>query len=221
MFLATRKHFSDLMTRYGHLIYAINLMKMKEKIPRESLLSKEYQTSMTFINKEDFPEDNQIHYIEIDMKYNLRLDKKLFVNKMKTIAYFALQNTGVFMCMNPSTSSHEQFIEFQNGVIRANCVDCLDRTNSFQQLMGETALAIQLNRLIKQNVSFDSLDLPDKILDEYSKLYEEMGDLISIQYGSSLAHKQKIQKSTESRFEFLIAITRHVNNNWNDYDRQR
>ncbi len=209
------------MTRYGHLIYAINLMKMKEKIPRESLLSKEYQTSMTFINKEDFPEDNQIHYIEIDMKYNLRLDKKLFVNKMKTIAYFALQNTGVFMCMNPSTSSHEQFIEFQNGVIRANCVDCLDRTNSFQQLMGETALAIQLNRLIKQNVSFDSLDLPDKILDEYSKLYEEMGDLISIQYGSSLAHKQKIQKSTESRFEFLIAITRHVNNNWNDYDRQR
>ncbi len=155
------------------------------------------------------------------MKYNLRLDKKLFINKMKTIAYFALQNTGVFMCMNPSTSSHEQFIEFQNGVIRANCVDCLDRTNSFQQLMGETALAIQLNRLVKQNVSFESLDLPDKILDEYSKLYEEMGDLISIQYGSSLAHKQKIQKSTESRFEFLIAITRHVNNNWNDYDRQR
>ena len=88
------------------------------------------------------------------MKYNLRLDKKLFVNKMKTIAYFAIQNTGVFMCMNPSTSSHEQFIEFQNGVIRANCVDCLDRTNSFQQLMGETALAIQLNRLIRQNVTF-------------------------------------------------------------------
>lgn len=47
-----------------------------------------------------------------------------------------------------------------------------------------------------------------------------MGDLISIQYGSSLAHKQKIQKSTESRFEFLIAITRHVNNNLNDYERQ-
>jgi hypothetical protein len=70
-------------------------------------------------------------------------------------------------------------------------------------------------------VTFESLDLPDRILDEYSKLYEEMGDLISIQYGSSLAHKQKIQKSTESRFEFLIAITRHVNNNWNDYDRQR
>jgi hypothetical protein len=88
------------------------------------------------------------------MKYHLRLNKKLFVNKMKTIAYFALQNTGLFICMNHSTSSHEQFVEMQNGIIRANCVDCLDRTNSFQQLVGETALAIQLNRLIKQNINF-------------------------------------------------------------------
>lgn len=47
-----------------------------------------------------------------------------------------------------------------------------------------------------------------------------MGDLISIQYGSSLAHKQKIQKSTESRFELLVALKRHVNNNFKDYDRQ-
>lgn len=30
----------------------------------------------------------------------------------------------------------------------------------------------------------------------YSQLYERMGDLISIQYGSSYAHKQKIQKTT-------------------------
>lgn len=83
------------------------------------------------------------------MKYHLRLDKKMFVNKMKTIAYYAIMNTGIFMCMNHSTSSNEQFVEFQNGIIRGNCVDCLDRTNSFQQLMGETALSIQLLRLIK------------------------------------------------------------------------
>ena len=70
------------------------------------------------------------------MKYHLRLDKKMFVNKMKTIAYYGILNTGIFMCINPSNTSHEQFIEIQNGIIRANCVDCLDRTNSFQQLVG-------------------------------------------------------------------------------------
>ena len=57
-------------------------------------------------------------------------------------------------------------------------------------------------------------------MEAYSALYEEMGDLISIQYGSSLAHKQKIQKTTESRFEFLTSITRHVNNNLRDDNRQ-
>jgi hypothetical protein len=47
-----------------------------------------------------------------------------------------------------------------------------------------------------------------------------MGDLISVQYGSSLAHKQKIQKTTESRNEFWTSIKRHFNNNLKDYDRQ-
>lgn len=70
------------------------------------------------------------------MKHHLRIDKKMFVNKIKTFAYFAILRMGVFLCMNHSTSSHEQFVELQNGVIRANCVDCLDRTNSFQQLVG-------------------------------------------------------------------------------------
>ena len=47
-----------------------------------------------------------------------------------------------------------------------------------------------------------------------------MGDLISIQYGSSLAHKQKIQKTSESRFEFFTSIQRHFNNNFKDENRQ-
>jgi hypothetical protein len=53
MFLATRKHFYDLTSRYGELIYTINLMKAKEKSPRESLLSTEYRTAISFINKQD------------------------------------------------------------------------------------------------------------------------------------------------------------------------
>jgi len=82
------------------------------------------------------------------MKFELKRDKKAFVQQIKTFAYYAVQRTGMFVCTNPSTSSHQQLIEFQNGVIRANCVDCLDRTNSFQQLVGEAILVIQLNRLI-------------------------------------------------------------------------
>jgi hypothetical protein len=98
------------------------------------------------------------------MKFELKRDKKAFVQQIKTLAFFALQRTGFFLCVNPSTSSHQQLLEFQNGIIRANCVDCLDRTNSFQQLVGETALAIQLHRLIGEETRLEQLELEDKYL---------------------------------------------------------
>ena len=148
MCVATRKHFHDLICRYGRIIFCINLMKQKERTPRQSELSKEYQSAINLINKNDLKEENAIHYSEIDMKFQLKRDKKAFVQQIKSLAYFAVERTGIFLCINPSTSSHQQLLEFQNGIIRVNCVDCLDRTNSFQQLVGETVLAIQLNRLI-------------------------------------------------------------------------
>ena len=93
------------------------------------------------------------------MKFELKRDKKGFIQQVKTLAYYAVGRTGMFVCVNPSTSTHEQLLEFQNGVIRANCVDCLDRTNSFQQLVGQTVLALQLNRLLGEDTRYDQLDL--------------------------------------------------------------
>lgn len=42
------------------------------------------------------------------------------------------------------TNRNLQKIDFQKGVIRSNCIDCLDRTNVFQQLVGEVALTLQV-----------------------------------------------------------------------------
>ncbi len=83
------------------------------------------------------------------MKHQVKLNKKLFIDKIRTLAYFALMRTGMFLCMGSSSSSYEQYLQFQNGVIRANCVDCLDRTNSFQQLVGATVLSIQFSRILR------------------------------------------------------------------------
>lgn len=96
------------------------------------------------------------------MKFELKRDKKAFVQQIKTFAYFAVQKTGFFVCTNPSTSTHQQLIQFQNGVIRANCVDCFDRTNSFQQLVGEAVLLIQLNRLINEETKPNRLELDEQ-----------------------------------------------------------
>lgn len=83
------------------------------------------------------------------MKYNLKLDKKMFISKINALAFYTIQKTGIFLCYGIDRNTNDQYVEFQNGVIRANCVDCLDRTNSFQQLVGETVLFVQLSRLLK------------------------------------------------------------------------
>lgn len=59
--------------------------------------------------------------------------------------------------------------------------------------------------------------MDDKIVENFKEMYEQMGDLISEQYGSSIAHKQKIdQEDKGKRFEFLTSIKRHFRNNFSD-----
>lgn len=102
--------------------------------------------------------------------------------------------TGINQCQTLARSD-AQHVELQNGVIRANCVDCLDRTNSFQQLVGEAALSLQIAKLMNEDITPKTLTKDMSIFENYHQIFEEMGDLISIQYGSSLAHKQELNKT--------------------------
>jgi phosphatidylinositol 3,5-bisphosphate 5-phosphatase len=48
-----------------------------------------------------------------------------------------------------------------------------------------------------------------------------LGDIISLQYGGSNAHKQNIgDKTSSKRFEFITSFKRHYNNNFSDQNRQ-
>jgi hypothetical protein len=69
-----------------------------------------------------------IQYCEFDMKNNLKKNPS-FREQSELLAYSMILNTGLFLVRN---NTGQQLIQLQNGVIRANCVDCIDRTNSFQ-----------------------------------------------------------------------------------------
>lgn len=80
---------------------------------------------------------------------------------------------------------------FQRGVLRTNCIDCLDRTNVAQYAYGLAALGSQLHALgIKDS---PKIDLNDHLADELMSLYERMGDTLAHQYGGSAAHNKVIQ----------------------------
>ena len=104
---------------------------------------------------------------------------------------------------------HDYVGKDQTGVLRVNCVDCLDRTNTAQFIAGKCALGYQLYTLgilATPRVPFDCDTIRytpqhmcsrihtswmvlfvSRILEE---AYEDLGDTLAIQYGGSqLVHR--------------------------------
>ncbi|XP_058226897.1 phosphoinositide phosphatase SAC2-like isoform X2 [Rhododendron vialii] len=113
---------------------------------------------------------------------------------------------------------------FQSGVLRTNCIDCLDRTNVAQYAYGLVALGYQLRALgfiESPNIDRDSLLGADLM-----KLYETMGNTLALQYGGSVAHNKIFSESrgqwkaaTQSQ-EFFTNLQRYYNNAYVDPEKQ-
>lgn len=76
----------------------------------------------------------------------------------------------------------------QKGVLRTNCIDCLDRTNVAQYAYGLAALGHQLHALGVTNST--KIELDDPLAEELMRFYERMGDTLAHQYGGSAAHNK-------------------------------
>ncbi|TYI71843.1 hypothetical protein E1A91_D07G018100v1 [Gossypium mustelinum] len=113
---------------------------------------------------------------------------------------------------------------FQRGVLRTNCIDCLDRTNVAQYAYGLAALGSQLHALgIKDS---PKIDLDDPLADELMSLYERMGDTLAHQYGGSAAHNKIFSQrrgqwraATQSQ-EFFRTLQRYYSNAYIDAEKQ-
>ena len=116
----------------------------------------------------------------------------------------------------------------QTGVVRVNCVDCLDRTNTAAYVLGKTALAFQLFSfgLITDPLNAETnLIYEKKVCKKLEELYEEHGDVLALQYGGSqLVHRIKTYRkkshlSSQSR-DFMQTISRYYSNTFSDFDKQ-
>lgn len=78
--------------------------------------------------------------------------------------------------------------KFQKGVLRTNCIDCLDRTNVAQYAYGLAALGHQLHEL--GSVESPEVHLDSPLSRHLMHFYERMGDTLALQYGGSAAHNK-------------------------------
>jgi hypothetical protein len=139
---AAALHFDDLFERYGAPVYVLNLIKARERTPRESKLLQEYQKALAFLNQ-SLPEDKKILYRAFDMSRAAKTRGQDVIGVLEIIAEDIMKQTNFFH--NGDYDSTEPTM--QNGIARTNCIDCLDRTNAAQFVIGKRALGYQLKAL--------------------------------------------------------------------------
>ncbi|KAL2539056.1 Phosphoinositide phosphatase SAC2 [Abeliophyllum distichum] len=258
---ATKLHFENLVKRYGNPIIILNLIKTREKKPRESILRAEFANAIEFINK-DLTGENRLKFLHWDLNKYSRNKAASVLAYLGKVAANALDLTGFFYCqIIPSSSNncnsdyaakdlcnmtkddHNLDTEvtinrsgdleggyivkppmFQKGVLRTNCIDCLDRTNVAQYVYGLVALGHQLHALgytVGPNINLES-----PLADDLMKIYEAMGDTLALQYGGSAAHN-KIFSETRGQWkaatqsqEFLRTLQRYYSNAYMDAEKQ-
>ncbi|KAL8172570.1 hypothetical protein V2J09_024374 [Rumex salicifolius] len=113
---------------------------------------------------------------------------------------------------------------FQSGVLRTNCIDCLDRTNVAQYAYGLAALGRQLHAMGLTDTP--KVDPDSSIAAALMDMYQGMGDALAHQYGGSAAHntvfpdKQGKWRATTQSRELFKSIKRYYSNAYTDGEKQ-
>lgn len=123
-----------------------------------------------------------------------------------------------------SKDADGNILEEQKGVIRSNCIDCLDRTNVTQNYMAQKSLNLQLQRI----GVLDSAECVSMFGDDYTKfrtIWAEQGDEISLQYAGTYALKGDLVRYGKQTVSGAIkdgisAMSRYYLNNFQDGVRQ-
>lgn len=115
-------------------------------------------------------------------------------------------------------------IEEQRGVIRANCIDCLDRTNVTQGFLARISLNSQLQQMGVFSSS-DYVTLYAEIDEAFKILWAEHGDEISLEYTGTHALKGDLVRYGRQTVagliqDGIIALSRYYLNNFQDGLRQ-
>ncbi|KAH9621513.1 hypothetical protein KSS87_003750 [Heliosperma pusillum] len=203
------RHFLDLRKRYGSVL-AVDLVN---KHGGEGHLCEMYGNSMQNIVNEDIRYLHfdfhkicgHIHFERLSMLFDQMSD---FLNKSR---YLLLNEKG-------------EKIEVQQGVVRTNCIDCLDRTNVTQSMIGRKMLESQLRRIgvfaaeecISGHPNFDA---------NFKILWANHGDDVSIQYSGTPALKGDFVRYGQRTIEGILkdgwnALARYYLNNFRDGTRQ-
>ena len=202
---AYKKHFKYLQDQYGD----IQISLLVDKHGGESGIGEAYEKATKTANAGD--EFDKLSFDWFDFHHECRGMKfenvQLLVDKLGQ----TIQSHG------ETTFEFGKLTNKQRGVIRVNCMDCLDRTNVVQSAFGQYVLQRDL-----QDMGYGIDLVHDQSTQWFNTLWADNGDSISKAYAGSSALKGDYTRTRKRNYrgalnDLGLTLTRYYNNIVNDY----
>jgi len=193
------KHMMSLEEKYGKCCI-VNLLGGRGG---ESELTKSFQGHHEKSSyKQTFP------LISYDYHAEIRSKKNPSYKTIESLLLPYLEEFGVYLGSSNGESTN------QNGVLRVNCLDCLDRTNSLQTYIGVLISAHQLKM-----IGFNEKE-KEKLVEILKQNWQKSGDLISKMYAGTGALDGSKDDKVGRIKDGAKSMTRAIQNNFLDQGKQ-
>ncbi|KAI9802115.1 MAG: hypothetical protein M1833_002036 [Piccolia ochrophora] len=204
---AFSKHFNRVAQRYGE-IYVASLL---DKQGNEAKVGEAYEQATTRLNDNGGIDGSRVGFHWFDFHDACRGMKFENVSLLMDTLGNTLDEFGNTLKFGGKTLSE------QSGVLRTNCMDCLDRSNVVQSAVGR--------RMLEKQIKEEGFDLNLQIDTEtqwFNTLWADNGDAISKQYSSTAALKGDFTRTRKRDYkgalnDFGLTLSRYFNNIVNDY----
>lgn len=231
----TRMHFDTLACRYGSPVVPVSLLMSKEG-SSENELNVAYGEAVEWLQSRLRGEVHSV--IKFDLKGATAESPSTgacgssMYEDSHRLCERILEKTGW------SHQINNHLTVKQSGIVRSNCLDCLDRTSIFQYVLGLQVLSKQLISLglldpskpMKPSWTSESAESNNLVV-LIEGIFEAASDQLALQYAGTAAHR-KYSSGQVSRQgsidgglissgrELFISLSRHYSSTFSDMDKQ-
>jgi hypothetical protein len=219
---STKRHFLSLLQRYREPIVPVSLLLSREG-SGEAALGAEYADSLKRLGIKGV---EPLKCFDLKLSAHSETSAAMFLDASPLVTRL-IAKTGW------TAQNNFEIVKEQKGIIRTNCVDCLDRTSIFQYMVGLEVLNQQLIEL--GVLASDSRLKPTwaggsgTLLKQIEHIFDSVSDPLALQYAGTAAHKKYSSGSQSTSFEsglissgreLFISLSRHYSSTFTDNDKQ-
>lgn len=204
---AFKHHFTSIVKRYG----AVQAASLVDKTGGEAEIGQQYEQQIKRLNEQGGVNGTFIGFDWFDFHAVCKGMKFENVSLLVDSLELQLARHGW------TVRVRENLLKKQIGVVRTNCMDCLDRTNVAQSACG--------SRILEKQLKDEGIEInleKDPVTQWFNTLWADNGDAISKQYSSTAALKGDYTRTRRRNYrgalnDLGLTLSRYYNNIVNDF----